>query len=176
MQLAHIPPLLSGRQYFMEEMPCTPETSWSYVYKKLKEAVLDCNMETVLIEKSDEAFASLQKNVDHFLGLIPRQDWQVQRADFFDIPVTNFEGKDIIVPLNPPYGLRLQKNRGKIYGKLAQHLVAIQSICSSLQGFCLVADDESYKTFRSIIGDLYKDTIHLNQGGVHVRAVYFSHN
>ena len=108
--------------------------------------------------------------------MIPRQDWQVQCVDFFEIPETNFEGKDITMPLNPPYGLRLQKNRGKIYGKLAQHLVAIQLFVPLYKVSVLSRMTKITKPSEVSLAIYTNDTIHLNQGGVHVRAVYFSHN
>ena len=100
----------------------------------------------------------------------------VLEGDFFNCATDHLEGQKVLLPLNPPYGIRLgQKSQGSVvfYSKMADRIVAIRKACAQLQGFCLIPDEDSYKALRQIIGELYWKTEHINQGGRHIRALYF---
>ena len=101
---------------------------------------------------------------------------KVMKDDFFETKTDFLKDKKILLPLNPPYGIRLGQKQGSVhfYSRLGERLKELAEVCAAMEGFCLVPDEASYKALRQIIGEMYRKTAHINQGGRHIRALYFA--
>ncbi len=166
-----------GRGYAVQSMPCCPPKTLQFLMEKLKPGAEPVENATyVFIERDQDQVSQLQANIESFhkaLQWSPR--WLVEDGDAFAFDMAKLCDKSVLLPMNPPYGLRLKPgNVEKFYVQLADWILAIDAKASQLSGFCLVASDRAYGALRFRLGKLYSQTLHLNQGGLHVRAVYFN--
>ena len=179
MALRSLAPVNLGRDYAAESFPASPEATLSFLKKKLKAEDLEFPMLT-FVEKDLKQCLELQGNLESFSeALNTPLEARIHEDDVFICSLDLSAEDDVLLPLNPPYGLRLGHEEGssRFFASLAQWIVDLSAKVNRLRGFCLTPDEKSYKVMRQIIGDAYRSTEHINQGGRHIRAVYFDfHN
>lgn len=97
---------------------------------------------------------------------------ELSEQDFFKTSDDRFSEKDIFLPINPPWGVRLGKSVDeKFFHNIGKKLQAFKS--KSLRGFVLCPSEEASRAF--LAG--YKrpaEIFHFTQGGKHIRAVILS--
>ncbi|SMF47983.1 hypothetical protein [Pseudobacteriovorax antillogorgiicola] len=179
MQLKGYWPGSLGRTFHVESFPGTPQSTVDFL--KAKSPITDpssWDLAMDFIEMDLEQVKELQSNSSAFRQqLMIEQDFNVICDDFFKLDVSFQASERVLMPLNPPYGLRLGHGSEASYGffaRLAKRVLALSSKPQALQGFCMLPDEKSYSLFRQIIGGGYEQTVHINQGGRHVRVLYFS--
>ena len=103
-------------------------------------------------------------------------------SDFFKMDARNFskqfiEGETVLMPLNPPYGLRLNSKADslKVYQKI---IVKLDEISESLRlrnvSLCYFLLCPSEETWSLAVGhwkNKKTDTFHFTQGGLHIRVL-----
>jgi len=106
----------------------------------------------------------------------------VQQGDAFDVPDELIvpSGVVTLLPLHPPYGLRLARDSDMeaLYARLGQAVQrwaeTADSSGGALVGFCLCPSEELWRAFMGGIKGMNVDTSHVSQGGLDVRLIAFS--
>jgi 23S rRNA G2445 N2-methylase RlmL len=116
----------------------------------------------VLVENHPEQVRELQQNMARVAG-----NTTVHFADAFGF---RFEPQGLtLLPLHPPYGLRLSEaDPVGLYRDLGQQ-VRQWSLETQVVGFCLCPTEETWRAFRAGLGEMKTQTSHLTQGGLDVR-------
>ncbi len=144
-------------------------TSGLFQVPSRKEIPLHGSLQHAFIEDIHSESAS--KISDDVRALKLEHIADVHVADFFKTEDSRFSDKDVYLPINPPWGLRLGKSvNPEFFLKIGQKISKMKF--RSLSGFVLCPDERASKAF--LKGFLGKTTIqHFTQGGKHIRAVYF---
>jgi len=104
------------------------------------------------------------------------------QADFLKIDfnkIISIDAKDIFIPLNPPYGIRLNKGTNiiQLYQNIAKKInelvTFIQKNNATLSGFILCPNEQTWSAFLKNIKKAKTDTYHFNQGGMDIRVCQF---
>lgn len=104
---------------------------------------------------------------------------KIDHGDVFEFAwKSNFKrGSTVFLPLNPPWGLRLNQNQSAqaLYKNLCAMLTSMSKELN-LYGFILTASKETFFVTKKRLEDAGFDVgvKHYTQGGKHVRAVLFS--
>ncbi|WCL50367.1 hypothetical protein [Leptospira sp. GIMC2001] len=105
--------------------------------------------------------------------------WSFEEGNFFERKIDAGEGETIFLPLNPPYGLRMQKKEENtnFYTRIAEKLIEIEkkNAGNPIFGFLLCPDSETHFLACKVIKPKYKiETVHFSQGNLSLRALFFS--
>lgn len=179
MQHNSVSPCNLGREYAIQKMPCCPQKTFQFLIETLKPTSEPREIASyTYIEQDAAQVEQLHHDMSGFLkNLNWNIPWTLINQDIFLSDLENLRDKNILLLMNPPYGLRLKPgNVDKFYTELADWVLKIFTITAKTKGFCLMASDRAYSIFRQRLGSYYQHTQHLNQGGIHVRAVYFANN
>ena len=175
-QKHQIAPVNLGRDYGMDRFPASPETTAKFIRNGLAPKEFE-PLAMSLLDFSEEQCEELRVNVVALEERLKcKMTVKVMKDDFFETKTDFLKDKKILLPLNPPYGIRLGQKQGSVhfYSRLGERLKELAEVCAAMEGFCLVPDEASYKALRQIIGEMYRKTAHINQGGRHIRALYFA--
>jgi 23S rRNA G2445 N2-methylase RlmL len=179
MLLAQIPAWLWRPEAYLEQLPATPKATLDSIRKRLWERIGELPPAT-LIEKDRDIAAALPDHVASFLKPLALTPAVTTNCDDFfqSAPPT---GENILLPLNPPYGLRLaQEGKSRpmdFYRELAGHLQKWPKKGQDLRGFVLIPDDESLQVVRQKLGaDAVQGVQSFSQGGQHIRCLAFHLN
>lgn len=177
----NIAPVLLGREYALTYMPFFRKDNFNFLLKKAREnCLIKQSMPTVYcIDNSSNANAALLQNCEHFRNAMLKNDsifpdkiLSHQNADFFSFDFkTNAE--NILILINPPYGIRLGKNKdiNHLYKNIAMKMNELSG--KNKLGLILCPTKEAWSMFcNTLIG--YKiETSHFTQGGMDIRLCQF---
>ena len=142
--------------------------------------------ELLFIENNRKQFQELEANLQNVSDTLENLGVNVPRVtallkDVFLMPNSELiaPGKTTLMPLHPPYGLRLHdSNVDALFGdlglKVREWALEARASDGALIGFCLCPSDVLWRAFRNGLGDLRFDTTHVTQGGLDVRVCTFS--
>lgn len=172
---AHHPPLDLWRPFkSLESIPAFPEATWKFIKSKLNQTSLkalsaravEWDVQGVDVLKSNIAHA--EKNWPSLAGV-----WDVEGVDVLQDKCPA-GAKNIFIPMNPPYGLRLDEDTQELYLKLGKWLHRAFSPQQHRFGFVLLADSKAFHAFEKGVGAQYMNGImSFTQGGQHIRCVSF---
>ena len=135
-------------------------------------------MDVLFLDLDEKQVQEIKANIESLEKLVSLPSAMESKVgDFFEGELDILKGRKVLLPLNPPYGIRLShddQSAAGFYSQLAKRVLELGHVCSQLDGFCLIPDDKAYKAMRQLIGAGYQGTAHINQGGRHIRALYFS--
>lgn len=173
------PGVTRKRGYAMCEAPWFPSATWNFLETNLQAATPPETRKLVFSEKSPQQAEELAANL---LSLEKKASTKLSAevivGDSLKYDWSQHENRKLAVLINPPYGHRLRPSDlsvRNLYRDLAISLVKAHKQKVSVFGFCLMAREDVFLSFRESLGELYTKTISFNQGGLHVRAVYFSY-
>jgi hypothetical protein len=179
MLLGQIPACLWKPEAYLEKLPATPRATLDSIRKRLRERIGKLPSAT-LIEKDGDIAAALPEHVASFLKPLPMTPVVTTNCeDFFQSALP--AGENILLPLNPPYGLRLaQEGKSRpmeFYRELAGRLQKWPKKGQDLRGFVLIPDDESLQVVRQKLGaEAVRGVQSFSQGGQHIRCLAFQLN
>ncbi len=143
--------------------------------------------ELTFIENNRRQFHELEQNLENVTEMLENFGLQLPKIsallkDIFQ--VSNSEifkpGAITLMPLHPPYGLRLSPETDveKLFTdlglKVREWALEARESGGALIGCCLCPSDVLWRVFRNGLGDLEFDTSHVTQGGLDVRVCNFS--
>lgn len=171
----HHPPMDLWRPFkSLESLPEFPESTWKFQRTKLTNDALKAT-QVRLLEMDKKGQEVLRKNFEHAEGLWPamKGSWEIINGDFAnDKPPT--DRKSVFIPLNPPYGLRLDDDGQDLYRRTGAWIKKAFDKTQRRFGFVFVADSKSYHAFEREIGTEHVKGIQsFSQGGQHIRCVKF---
>ncbi len=163
------------------------EAAQNWWHKRITRAATEAKLpELLLIENNRKQFNELEANLQNISDTLENLGVNLPRVtallkDVFLMPNSEIitPGKITLMPLHPPYGLRLQdSNVDQIFTdlglKVRQWALQARESNGALVGFCLCPTDVLWRVFRNGLGDLWFDTTHVTQGGLDVRVCNFS--
>ncbi|WP_141731415.1 hypothetical protein [Oligoflexus tunisiensis] len=168
--LGQIPAYLWRPDQYLESLPATPRATLDSIRKRLQERQ-SALPSALLIEKEPDIAAALPAHLENFskpLGAKPQATSLC--ADLFHASLPDAER--ILMPLNPPYGLRLTRP-ADFYKDLADVLQKWPKKAQDLRGFVLIPDDESLQVVRQRFGSAVQAIQNFSQGGQHIRCLAF---
>lgn len=162
--------------YSVASLACLPAASWQQIIKRLDARPRSPLPRSLLVEKDEETFAGLTANIAGFLrALSPQSDEPQPELVCADVFQQSLPPLKVWMPLNPPYGLRLEQgamDAPTFYAKLARWLT--QQKATELRGFVLIPDPASLAAFEQIVPRAAVQGIHsFSQGGQHIRCLAF---
>ncbi|GBF39989.1 hypothetical protein [Leptospira johnsonii] len=172
------------RSYMFQEMKEFPAPSWDFLKRKIgpeeegkKFTFWYNDSEPEIFSYLNERKEEYQKFIKQF-SLSPENRFIGKEGDFFSLSpkeVWETAGKPekIWMPLNPPYGLRIQKGSDLgLYRRIAETLKAWWELPGEVSGFVLCPDEETWSSFLKGIHSKLQ-TVHITHGGLDLRVVYF---
>jgi 23S rRNA G2445 N2-methylase RlmL len=172
------------------------ESTWKFLGRR-QSAALAHLPPVAFLERDEETCAHLQANLAAFEALVARtagasQDaaravatWRVEKGDYFDsLPPDEILGIAgahppawLVLPLNPPYGVRLARGARR-YERIAARAREIRSLLgarvSGVAGVLLCASEEDWSdALRALGPKAHAGTRHFTQGGLDVRCLAF---
>jgi 23S rRNA G2445 N2-methylase RlmL len=158
----------------VESLPEFPTVTWKFFKTKL-----NVQRETVkarAIEWDKKGVEVLVANLEHAEKSWPSiaGRWETSGTDFLEDKCPS-DAKNIFVPLNPPYGLRLDgEDTQDLYLKLGTWLHEAFAPEQRRFGFVLLADSKAFHAFEKGVGQKHvKGILSFTQGGQHIRCVSF---
>ncbi len=179
-------PVLFARDYAMQKMSFFREENFNFLLKKAKEHVLSFtdDINFICIDHSKEAMSACltnMSNIEKVFKDFSANAIQYYEKDFFNLDFSNIiENKNVFMPLNPPYGIRIGKNMDSVnfYKKIADKVNEILEITLKLEkklvGFILCPDENTWSKFCKIIKNMKTETYHFTQGGLDIRVCQFT--
>jgi 23S rRNA G2445 N2-methylase RlmL len=184
-------PSLFRPSYALEHLLCHSAPTFSWIKKQLLVAARESHVEErrcVFVEKHPGQERELAANINRFIQLLQLAGageapiLESVLADLFSInldAILKNARRHIFVPLNPPYGLRLEssKNIEALYrstGRLLALLAAGgMSRGIAVSGFILCPSEQSWEQFSRAIPSFRRKTTHFTQGGRDIRLCHF---
>lgn len=158
----------------IESLPEFPVSTWTFLKAKLNQ--LDAKVIAARAVEIDKGGVDvLKKNLDYAAQRWPglSSQWEVIATDFLK-DTSPLDKKTIFLPLNPPYGLRLEEDTQDLYRRTGAWLKGGFAADQRRYGFILVADSKSFHAFEKEIGSTNIRGIQsFTQGGQHIRCVKF---
>lgn len=140
-----------------------------------------------IVENSLLNVSNLQSILDQNLGSmlcksLPRLDQIMEwnTADFFDAKTPKLISKNLLLPLNPPYGIRHKniESSASFFQRIARKINQLRldlPAKTKVHGFLLCPDANSYSAASEIWRtDWNLETLHFSQGKLSIRALFFS--
>jgi 23S rRNA G2445 N2-methylase RlmL len=187
----NVSPALFQRQYVIEKMPLFRAENFNYLLKKaIKNCLLpnvehaDRTPEVLCIDNSKNANHACTNNIENFNHLLEMSKLycikpKLLDVDFFAMDFSAIEfalEHDVFIMLNPPYGLRLNKNANtdQLYHNIAKKILELSTITKSkILGFILCPTESAWSVFIKILKHAKTQTYHFNQGGMDIRVCQF---
>lgn len=171
----HHPPLDLWRNFKgLEHLPEFPESTWNFLKGKLSLPELKTiALRALEIDKQGQEV--MRKNFTHAEESWPamKGSWEILGGDFLQDRCPA-DKKSIFLPLNPPYGLRLEEDVQELYKRTGAWIRKNFESDQRRFGFILVADSKSFHAFEKEIGpENIKGIQSFSQGGQHIRCVRF---
>ncbi len=164
------------------------DASQNWWEKRINRAAAEAKLpELTFIENNRKQFHELEQNLENVTEILEDFGLQLPKIsallkDIFQVPNTEIvkPGAITLMPLHPPYGLRLSQETDveKLFSdlglKVREWALEARETGGVLIGFCLCPSDVLWRCFRNGLGDLEFDTSHVTQGGLDVRVCNFS--
>ncbi|MBF0441698.1 MAG: hypothetical protein HQK54_07310 [Oligoflexales bacterium] len=188
--LADIPLFTWGRNFSMEELVCYPKSSMNNSVKKMTVELKGrleriSQVKTLFMDIQEDRIKETHMNIEGFESALQKtagigyDGFSVVHGDIFSTSVADwfYEGRDVFVPLNPPYGIRLSGEKGispAFYGRVASVISGLLNMdLKKVFGFCLLPDEKAKKCFlKKLAGFSVRDE-KITLGGRSLLAVYF---
>lgn len=200
-----ISPVLFEREYALQKMSFYGKESFNFLVKKAGENCL-LNKELTnefricCIDNSKNANIALFENITHFKKSIAKYNINIQdelfvhdsknhqpffAEDFLTMDITKIISHkskrfgNIFIPLNPPYGIRLNRSADSVdlYKNIARKINEISGFTKREQknvcGFILCPNEETWSAFVRQLHYLKIETYHFTQGGLDIRVCQF---
>ncbi len=173
-------PVLLGREYALQKLTFFNKENFNYLVKKAKEACLLFKkpIDIYCIDNAKAANTALTENSQKFNSAMQSEIHIHQSSDdFFEMDMRNIElSGTVFIPLNPPYGIRLNKNTDTVllYKKIAVKINEFsKSINRTIVGFILCPNEETWSAFCKQLLYSKMETYHFTQGGIDIRVCQF---
>lgn len=181
-------PVLFSRDYALNKLTFYNPENFNFLFKKASEYFLKSNknINFICIDNSKNAIIALLENMKNIKNYFEKYYFdfseemiQCAEEDFFKMDLKKIVAKNIFMPLNPPYGIRLGKNKNTtdFYKKIADKINEIAQIThpagKNLAGFILCPDEKSWSEFCKTIKYAQIETYHFTQGGLDIRVCQF---
>ncbi len=171
-----LPPSIwaAERPWHRLSMPSAATLEWWQ--KRSRKAADATNLpEIVFLENNAEQIKELERNTKKVRSILESAQISVIHADAFS---TNFLARDgiVLLPLHPPYGLRLdtqEENPETLFARLGKSVQAWQ-LESNIIGFCLCPSEAAWRAFKNTLEGMRVQTTHLTQGGLDIRLCCFT--
>lgn len=183
-----IPPVLFERHYAIEKMSFFRLDNFNFFIKKARESISASKKvkpHIICIDYSEKANEACLNNNKIFNEMLSKNGLKenplvIMKDDFLKMDL-NFlcdsTGKNFFIPLNPPYGIRLnkQKNIVQLYKNIGKKIneLSILTKNNKIVGFILCPTEYTWLAFLKNINDVKTETYHFNQGGIDVRVCQF---
>lgn len=158
----------------IEGLPEFPVSTWTFIKNRLNQ--LDAKVIPARAVEIDKGGVEvLKKNLDHAAVAWPgiAGAWEAIGSDFLKDKCPA-DKKTIFLPLNPPYGLRLEEDTQDLYRRTGAWLKNGFAADQRRYGFILVADSRSFHAFEKEVGaENIRGIQSFTQGGQHIRCVKF---
>lgn len=171
-----IAPCVLGRNYALQKLPFFNEKNFQFIVNKADSQVFQQNVPFLYMDHSSELSEVFAKNLANFSRALKRAKLEgtaSQENVFSD--KARFPAGDIFVPLNPPYGLRMN-TKGEtpaLYARIAKTLLEHKKT-NRVGGFVLCPSEEAWSAFVNTLGsDTKVQTFHVTQGGLDLRVCMF---
>jgi 23S rRNA G2445 N2-methylase RlmL len=156
--------------------------------KRINRAATEAELpELTFIENNRKQFHELEQNLENVTEILKDFGLGLPKIsallkDIFQVPNTEIikPGAITLMPLHPPYGLRLSQETDveKLFSdlglKVREWALQARGFDGALIGFCLCPSDVLWRAFRNGLDDLRFETTHVTQGGLDVRVCTFS--
>ncbi|HSW93174.1 MAG TPA: hypothetical protein VLJ15_02330 [Gammaproteobacteria bacterium] len=182
-------PVLFSRDYALTHMPFFNDAHFNFLLKKAAEKCLKKNVDAdfICMDYSKNAMSAFLSNLDNVKNAFqkqgihfPEDSIRQSEEDFFKADTERIvSGKNIFMPLNPPYGIRMGKTDrpDDFYKKIANKINDISKIISQsgkkCLGFILCPDEKTWSCFLKTIKNMKTETYHFTQGGLDIRVCQF---
>ncbi len=184
-----IAPCLLGRPLALQELPIFNAKNFAFITKQAAQRSQRCSLKKIAyLDLSEKALSSFQNNLTSFQKHLEPLASKA-RDEISNIEIDAFQGNfftealpatsgDVFVPLNPPYGLRLQSSARpeSIYAKIGKQLLELRKQMDTkdrLGGFILCPSETTWSAFVRKIGATNTQTYHVSQGGQDIRVCQF---
>ncbi|XDD49187.1 hypothetical protein AB3N59_12250 [Leptospira sp. WS92.C1] len=172
------------RTYLFQELGEFPISTWDFLKKKTLKEIKKNPIHVWWNDLNEETFQYNQERMKLYhefimeSGLGDRIRFTEKQGDFFSLtPQEVWESmgkpKRIWMPLNPPYGVRMESNSTNgFYKKLGEKLKLWWELPVEISGLVLCPDEDSWSILIQRMG-IKTETIHVTHGGMDLRVVYF---
>jgi 23S rRNA G2445 N2-methylase RlmL len=176
-------PVLFDREYALQKMPLFNTGSFNYLLKKAI-LVSEESLQIACVDNSEKANASLLQNSENFKKIFLKNqlpvhdDLAATQDDFFSVDIKKLfsADKNMFIPLNPPYGIRLgrQTESVRLYKNIAEKINQIaDNVKKNIAGFILCPNEETWIAFSKHLRCVASETYHFTQGGRDIRVFQF---
>jgi 23S rRNA G2445 N2-methylase RlmL len=169
---------------------CKRSETYAFINRKIASHVEESMLKSdgfkvTFCEKESSVAEALQKNVNYFCQnsmFKNRISIEVIKSDFFDLDENQIVAETkshLFLPLNPPFGIRLQneKNFDRGYDKLGRKIASLAKKLTlqgkQLSGFVLCASEDHWSECLKHLAFMKTTTKHFTQGGLHIRMLQF---
>lgn len=176
LSLSGLAPGIFGREFAFEEFPCSPELSNAKVRERSrhssKQALFPISV--VAIERDEKQFAALTENlraawkIFGALDVIP-PDLQLLKQEFETSVIA--PGGGVFLPLNPPFGDRLDEDIPKLYRRLGDWTGKASR--NSGTGFLLAAEKAAESAFSGKLPKHRGRSSPVIHGGKRISSYFF---
>lgn len=156
----------------------TPRTTWDFLNSKLAKRAAEETCQVHFCERNPGSASELGESLARFQGACTGAEFTLREGDFFHEALPSAaRGKDLLMPLNPPYGDRLrasaQDDTPALFGRIGRRCAALAAAHdAALHVLALCPDEASWRQFGNGTG-LSKDairTFHISHGGRDLRC------
>ncbi len=150
--------------------------------KRIARAAQEADLPPIeFIELQAEQLDELEANAEYAMHHFEKKELHspsisTQLEDAFEIPTIGEKGDIVLLPLHPPYGLRLAptQDTDALYARLGQQVRTWARDDVKVIGFCLCPTESSWRAFRNGLEGFRLETSHVTQGGLDVRLCCFA--
>ena len=170
-----IAPAIFKRSYAMESIAAAPMKSIQHARKRIaakREAKLP---RVVCIERDHAQANALRLNMAHLSATVGGVDIEVVEADWFDLPNAAQAGAKLFVPLNPPYGERLEGDESArdTYRRIGAQIRRYRRAEIDVAGLLLCPDAATRRAFIEGCAGGRHTTRAISHGGKKMEVLYF---
>lgn len=179
-----IAPALLNRSYALQMMPLYRAESFNYLFKKAKEhcSIAKNAPHIICTDTAELANTTFARNLSVFKKIISEysipldeQTVTIKADDFLKMNISAFTTKSLYLPLNPPYGIRLNQDANSIefYQQIAEKINQLTKTCDVF-GFILCPTEQTWSAFTRKLICKKTLTYHMTQGGIDIRVCQFT--
>lgn len=181
--------VLFSRDYALTKMPFFNRANFDFLLKKASEKIfkMDNDVDFICLDHSQSAMSAFSVNFQIVKKAFEKQNFSFpetnikqEENDFFKADIDGMiSGRNIFMPLNPPYGIRMGKSSRPedFYKKIATKINEISQVTrqsgKKLLGFILCPDEITWSSFSRTIKNMKTETYHFTQGGLDIRVCQF---
>jgi 23S rRNA G2445 N2-methylase RlmL len=183
-----LPPTIWGAARPWQRLTSPSDASLQWWWRRVVRAAGEAPLPNLsFIENDAEQLAELEANLEHVSALLEEEGIEVPvletlLADAFTVPAARIvgSGEVTLLPLHPPYGLRLARGADieALYSKLGRAvrgwMLEAERGGGALIGLCLCPSLETWRAFQAGLDGVRLETSHVTQGGLDVRVCCFT--